>query len=200
MNLATVMQEIADRLDTITGLRVYAYPPDNVQPPAAVVSYPETYTFDEAFARGMDRIPDLPVVVLVGRVSDRASRDRIAGYVDGSGVQSIKAVLEVGAGQPIAFTSGSRTSDVVTLFGLPVGHGIQIGQYVQVDAADDSYDGIFTVTGFDGSAVRIQYSQVAANDPASGAGTVRVIPYTAFDTLRVTGVEFDIVSDRKSVV
>lgn len=93
MDLAAVMDEIGDRLDTITGLRVYRYPPDNVHPPAAVVSYPETYEFDGAMARGMDRI-DLPVIVLVGRVSDRASRDRIAAYVAGSGPRSVKAVVE----------------------------------------------------------------------------------------------------------
>lgn len=84
MNLADVMQELADQLDTIAGLRVYAYPPASVQPPAAVVTYPDTYTFDETYRRGMDRL-ELPVVLMVGKVSDRASRDRLGRYVDGSG-------------------------------------------------------------------------------------------------------------------
>lgn len=94
MILSDVMDEIAARLDTIDGLRVHAYPADNVAPPAAVVTYPGSIDFDSTYARGMDRIPDLSVVVLVGKVSDRASRDRISAYVNGSGASSIKAVLE----------------------------------------------------------------------------------------------------------
>jgi hypothetical protein len=96
MILGDVMQAIADRIDTITGLRVYAYPPDVVQPPAAIVTYPDAYTFDATYGRGMDRITDLPIVVLVGKVSDRASRDTITQYVNGSGATSIKTVVESG--------------------------------------------------------------------------------------------------------
>lgn len=96
MDLGAVMQAVADRIDTIADLRVYAYPPDVVQPPAAVVTYPGTYTFDATYGRGMDRIPDLGVVLLVGKVSDRASRDLITKWVKGSGATSVKAVIESG--------------------------------------------------------------------------------------------------------
>lgn len=96
MDLAAVMQAVADRLDTIAGLRVFAYPPDMPpSPPAVVVSYPDTLTYDETYGRGMDRL-ELPIVVLVGKVSDRASRDKIAMWVNGSGATSIKTVLESG--------------------------------------------------------------------------------------------------------
>lgn len=96
MDLALVMQALADRMDTITGLRVLGYPPDTApQVPVAIVSYPQSYTYDETYGRGMDRL-ELPVVVLVGKVSDRATRDRIAKWVNGSGADSIKAVLESG--------------------------------------------------------------------------------------------------------
>jgi len=94
MDLAAVMDEIGDQLDTIDGLRVYRYPPDSVSVPAAVVTYPETITYDETMRRGMDRYPNLPVVVMVGKVSDRTSRDRIAQYADGAGDRSVKAVVE----------------------------------------------------------------------------------------------------------
>lgn len=96
MNLGDVMQAVADRIDTIADLRVHAYPPDAVQPPTAIVTYPDTYTYDATYGRGMDRISDLPVVLLVGKVSDRASRDTITKYVNGSGAASIKAVVESG--------------------------------------------------------------------------------------------------------
>lgn len=56
MNLGEVMDEIGDRLDTIAGLRVYRFPPDNVQPPAAVVTYPDSYMYHQTFRNGMDRI------------------------------------------------------------------------------------------------------------------------------------------------
>ena len=95
MNLANVMDAISDRLDTIAGLRCFAHPSGSVTPPAAIVSYPETYTFDETYGRGMDRL-NLPVVVVVGKVSDRASRDALAAYCNGTGAASVKAVLESG--------------------------------------------------------------------------------------------------------
>jgi hypothetical protein len=116
VNLSAVMQAVADRLDTITGLRVYAYPPDAVQVPAAVVSYPETYNYDATYGRGMDRIESLPVAVLVGKVSDRASRDKVTQYVKGSGATSVKAVIE--SGTYTAFDTVRVTGvtfDVVTI-------------------------------------------------------------------------------------
>src|SRR5690606_42113379 len=65
MDVAAVMQEVADRLDTIAGLRVHGSPPWTITPPAAIVSYPESLEYSRS-ARGMDRI-SLPVVVLFGR-------------------------------------------------------------------------------------------------------------------------------------
>lgn len=115
MNLADVMDQIGDQLDTITGLRVYRYPPDRVQPPAAVVTYPDTYTYDSTYGRGMDRMT-VPVIVMVGRVSDRASRDQLGPYLDGAGPRSVKAVVE--AGSYTAFDSARVMSvefDIVQL-------------------------------------------------------------------------------------
>jgi hypothetical protein len=95
MDLNDVMDEVAAQLDTISGLRCFAYPPDDVQPPAAIVSYPEAITFDETYGRGMDRMT-MPVWLLVDRVVDRTSRARLAAYCAGSGASSVKAVLESG--------------------------------------------------------------------------------------------------------
>lgn len=96
MDLGAAMQEIADQVDTIADLRVYGHPPDSVNAPAAIVTYPGTLTFDASYGRGMDHIPDLTVVVLVGKVSERTARDRIGQYCNGSGSASIKAVIEAG--------------------------------------------------------------------------------------------------------
>ena len=96
MDLGAVMQAVADRIDTIPNLQVFAYPPATVSPPAAIVTYPGTLTYDASYGRGMDRIPDLTVVLLVGKVSDRASRDLITKWAKGSGATSIKTVVESG--------------------------------------------------------------------------------------------------------
>lgn len=95
MDLAAVMDQVAARLDTIDGLRCFAYPQAKVSPPAAVVAYPEGITFDVTYGRGTDRM-SLPVVVVVGRPTDRSTRDLLAVYCAGSGVKSAKAVLESG--------------------------------------------------------------------------------------------------------
>lgn len=117
MKLDDVMDEVAARLGTIAGLRVFPYPADSVSPPAAIVSYPEKYTFDETYGRGMDRMT-LPVVVVVGKPTDRASRDRIAQYCDGAGPASVKAAVE--AGKYVACDTVRVTGiefDVVTVAG-----------------------------------------------------------------------------------
>lgn len=120
MDLGAVMQDIADQLATIDGLRVYGHPPDQPpSPPAAVVTYPDSYIYDVTYGRGMDRIENLPVVALVGKVSARTSRDAIGAYANGSGASSIKAVVE--SGTYTEFDSVRVTSvafDVVTIGGI----------------------------------------------------------------------------------
>lgn len=94
MDLSDVADEIATALDTITGLRVHGHPPTTVTPPAAIVSYPARVDFDETYGRGMDRIPDWPVAVVVGKATQRTARDRIYEYAGATGAKSVKAVLE----------------------------------------------------------------------------------------------------------
>lgn len=117
MNLADVMDAIADRVDTIGGLRVHNHPPGKVTPPAAVVAYPETYTYDATYGRGMDRLT-LPLVLVVGKATDRSARDELGAYVDGAGARSVKTVLE--GGTYTAFHTVRVTGvdfDVVTIGG-----------------------------------------------------------------------------------
>jgi hypothetical protein len=93
MNIAAVGQEIKVRLDTIKGLRAHLGPPDSVTPPAAVVVLPEEVRYDAAYGRGTDAIT-WPILLLVGRVNDRGTLERISQFADGSGPMSVKAVLE----------------------------------------------------------------------------------------------------------
>lgn len=116
MNLNDVMDTVAAQLGRISGLRVFAYPPGSVTPPAAIVSYPDRIDYSQTYGRGMDRIPDLPVVVVVGKASDRTARDRVAAYVSGSGASSVKAVIEGGAYTTFdTVTVTSCDFDVVTI-------------------------------------------------------------------------------------
>jgi len=118
MNLAAVMQEIADKLDTIMGLRVHAFPPDKITPPAAITTYPESLDYDSTYGRGSDRLT-LPVVLVVGKVSARASRADIARFADGSGTASVKTVLESGTYATFDSVRVMRAVfDVVTIAGV----------------------------------------------------------------------------------
>lgn len=96
MNLADVMDEIAERLRQAPSLagRTYAYPKASISPPAAIVSYPTNYNFDESYGRGLDRITGGMVFIAVGNVLERQSRDLLTKYVSGSGDESVKQLLE----------------------------------------------------------------------------------------------------------
>lgn len=102
-------------LDTITGLRVFDYVPDSLSPPAAVVE-PLEVDYDEAMRRGLDFYRAF-ILIIVGRMSDRSSQDRLDAYVAGSGASSVKAALEAdkslgGACSTLQITS-ARPREVV---------------------------------------------------------------------------------------
>lgn len=92
MDINAVMEQVGDRLAMIQGLRVHKEPPGTVNPPAAVVVFPDI-TFDLTYRRGMDTL-SMPVVLVISKAVDRVSRQQVTPYVSGSGVKSIKAVLE----------------------------------------------------------------------------------------------------------
>lgn len=102
MDLAAVMTEVAQRLDTIPGLRCSDHFVSDVVPPHAVVPGPEEYTYDATYGRGVDRMT-LLVQAFAGRIVDKATRDVLGGYVHGSGAASFKAVLEAHNGSWTAF-------------------------------------------------------------------------------------------------
>lgn len=95
MNVATVADEVATKLETISDpeLRVYPFPPDQLAAPAAIVGYPETINFDISGSRGQDHIV-LPVFVVVPRTWDRSSAEQFANLTAGSGANSLKQVIQ----------------------------------------------------------------------------------------------------------
>ena len=94
MDLTEVREGLAARLNNVSGLRVFSYVPDSASPPIAVVAFPESFEFDLAMNRGLDSFPIIPVLILVGRASDRASQALLATFVAASGPTSIKQAIE----------------------------------------------------------------------------------------------------------
>lgn len=120
MKLDAVMDEVAAALGEISGLNVFAYPPGSLTPPAGYVSYPQSIDFDEAYGRGEDRFTDLPMVLLAGKVSDRAARDVVAAWAAGDGPKSVKARMEARTWESCDdLTVTSCEFDVETLGGVP---------------------------------------------------------------------------------
>lgn len=111
MNLAAVMDELAVKLRAAPSLagRTFAYPPATITPPAAIVTYPIDGAFDGTYGRGVDTMTGV-VVIVVGRPTDRTARDRIAQYIDGSGPESVKELLD-GDEDDYASCDGVRVAD-----------------------------------------------------------------------------------------
>jgi hypothetical protein len=96
VNLVALMDELAARLDTVPSLagKTYGYPPAKLaSTPAAIVTYPTDGAYDATYGRGTDSMTGV-VVVVVGRPTDRTARDRVGGYIAGSGPESMKGVLD----------------------------------------------------------------------------------------------------------
>jgi hypothetical protein len=92
VNPTTVRQGLSTALDTITGLRCFDYGPDSLAPPAAVIE-PLEITFGVAMANGLDYYKGF-VLIIVGRMSDRSSQDRLDAYLASSGASSVVAAIE----------------------------------------------------------------------------------------------------------
>lgn len=87
LDLPQSMEALAAALGAVEGLRCYAYPPDSVVVPAAVVGLPEVIEYDETMGRGADRVT-VPVYVLVSKASDRAGAGRLGAYLSADGVKA----------------------------------------------------------------------------------------------------------------
>lgn len=134
MILGDIMDEMAAKLRLAPSLagRTYAYPPASIKAPAAIVTYPEDYTFDATYGRGMDKMTG-EVVVVVGRPHERQSRDLLTKYVNGSGPESVKALLDGGQG---AYTSCDSVRVARAEFDVVVIGGVEyLGAVFSVDIA-----------------------------------------------------------------
>lgn len=92
---ADVMDELSGVLAEIPGVRVPPYG-GKVSPPAAVVTLPDTLTYDGSYGRGQDSM-SLLIHLVVGALAARPSRDAASEFAAGSGPRSVKARLEAHA-------------------------------------------------------------------------------------------------------
>lgn len=87
--LATVMDAIAAEMSTdmVAGTRTYAFPVSNPTPPCAIVGYPTKLDYDLTFhASGTTGkiAATFPVWFVVGKVLDKAARDRLSAVITGA--------------------------------------------------------------------------------------------------------------------
>lgn len=111
MNLDEVAEELAVRLraaPSLTG-RTYAEVVPTITAPAAIIGYPTDGTYDRTYRRGKDSMT-VPVVVAIGRPDQSGTRKRLAGYINGSGPESVHQLLEGEADTPSAYASCDTVS------------------------------------------------------------------------------------------
>jgi hypothetical protein len=93
--LTQVRQALKTRLDTITGLSVYAFPPGTVTVPAAVIT-PQPGEFLTYRTSNVSHDLDLVVTVFVQHGDDQSATEELDAYLADSGSQSIYLAVESG--------------------------------------------------------------------------------------------------------
>ena len=125
---ATVSQ-VADglkaRLATVSGLRTFAYQPEQVNPP---VAFPvlDSIDYHRAFGGG-DVQMRFTIIVIVGRYLDRVAHTNLDGFLSFSGATSLRAAIEGDR------TLGGVASTLVMDSSLSIGSlAIAEAEYLQV--------------------------------------------------------------------
>jgi len=91
-SLSELRDGIAANLSTITGLRVSAFVPDNINPPLAIIT-PQNIEYHKSFQNGLNTY-NFIVSVFVGRVSERVAQNTLDAYCAPTGSSSIKSAIE----------------------------------------------------------------------------------------------------------
>jgi hypothetical protein len=97
---------------SITGLRVYDTVPDGLIPPALVIGQ-LSIDWDLVMARGADSAT-VDLILIAGRMSDRAAQDYLDSFLTASGNNSIKTKVEADQ------TLGGSVSSVRVVSATPI--------------------------------------------------------------------------------
>jgi len=92
-SLSSIRSGLSTRLATISGLSVYSYVPDSIEPPTAVVGVMSSVDYDSTMSRGSDSY-EIPLYLYVSRVDAELSQDSLDELLAGSGSSSIKQAIE----------------------------------------------------------------------------------------------------------
>ena len=90
--LAGMRAGITEALQAIDKLRVHDFPSNRIEPPAAVLSLPET-PYDVTLGGRTDNW-EFPLWVLVAKADDKSSYGEMNDYMEASGSRSILAAIE----------------------------------------------------------------------------------------------------------
>jgi len=74
----------------------------------------------------------------------------------------------------VSFSAGSRTAGNVVTLTVPLNHPVVAGNVIEVDASDNTYDGVYLVSSVTATTVVYTQSGGPGADAASGAGTIRI--------------------------
>lgn len=115
MNLRDIRAGLAQAIDNVPGVHVWAYVPDALIPPAAVV-IPNDIDYHRSFNEGCQRV-ELRVRVYASKVSDRGSQDVLDDMLASHGTSSFRAAIEadptlggVCSSVSVGFAEGSYAS------------------------------------------------------------------------------------------
>ena len=92
-SLSSIRTGLSTRLATISGLSVYSYVPDSIEPPTAGVGVMSSVDYDSTMSRGSDMY-EIPLYLYVSRVDAELSQDSLDEFLAGSGSSSIKQAIE----------------------------------------------------------------------------------------------------------
>lgn len=91
-SVTAVLDAVAAKVATVSGLRVFSFAPDAIVPPTAVVEI-ERVEYDSNFVRGCDEMT-VRISVFVSRADDRVGLAKLKSFMGGSGASSIKTAIE----------------------------------------------------------------------------------------------------------
>lgn len=91
-SITELREGIANNLRTITGLRVSATLPEDVNPPHAVVSF-DRVEYHQSYKNGMASY-EFSVQVIVARVDVRNAQEYLDAYVSTTGASSVLLAIE----------------------------------------------------------------------------------------------------------
>jgi len=92
-SLSSIREGLKTRLATISGLSIYSFVPDSIEPPTAVVGVMDRIQYDSTMQRGVDRY-EIPVYLYVSRVDAQDSQETLDSFLVSSGSSSVKAQIE----------------------------------------------------------------------------------------------------------